>query len=88
MCYLVVFLVFFVLFVYVDMVGKVGVDWVGNDIIIEVIVDFEVVGVICYLVYFDRLVFDWLKKGNWFEDLLNLVIECVWIGLIWIGDIQ
>ncbi len=35
-------------------VGKVGVDWVGNDIIIEAIADPEVQGVTCHIAYFDR----------------------------------
>ena len=48
-------------------VGKVGVDWVGNDIIVEAIKDPKVEGVTCHVSYFDRSVIDRLHKGNWFE---------------------
>ena len=50
-------------------VGKVGVDWLGNDIIVEAIKDPKVEGVTCHVSYFDRGVIDRLQKGNWFEDL-------------------
>ena len=39
-------------------VGKVGVDWVGNDIIIEAVNDPEVTGVTCHIAYFDRSIID------------------------------
>ena len=71
-----------------DIVGKVGVDWVGNDILIEAIADPEVQGVTCHLAYFDRSVLDRLKKGNWFEDPSNSAIECERTGPIKIGDIR
>jgi catabolite regulation protein CreA len=39
-------------------VGKVGVDWLGNDIIVEAIKDPKVEGVTCHVSYFDRGVID------------------------------
>ena len=51
-----------------DVVGEVGVDWVGNDIVVEAITDPKVEGVTCHVTYFDRSIIDRLKKGNWFEE--------------------
>ncbi|WP_299841698.1 CreA family protein [uncultured Paracoccus sp.] len=68
-------------------VGEIGVDWVGNDIIIEAIADPEVQGVTCHLAYFDRSVIDRLSQGNWFEDPSNSAIECARTGPITVGDI-
>ena len=45
-------------------VGKIGVDWVGNDILIEAVHDHEIEGVTCHLAYFDRGFFDRLSKGK------------------------
>ena len=69
-------------------VGQVGVDWVGNDIVIEAIADPKVQGVTCHLAYFDRSVIDRLQQGNWFEDPSNSAIECARTGPIRIGDIR
>ena len=71
-----------------EVVGKVGVDWVGNDILIEAIADPEVQGVTCHLAYFDRSMLDRLSQGNWFEDPSNSAIECSRTGPIKIGDIR
>lgn len=71
-----------------DVVGKVGVDWVGNDILIEAIADPEVQGVTCHLAYFDRSMIDRLSQGNWFEDPSNSAIECARTGPIRIGQIS
>lgn len=71
-----------------DVVGKVGVDWVGNDIMVEAIQDPKVSGVTCHLAYFDRSVIDRLSNGNWFEDPSNSAIECSQTGPITIGDID
>lgn len=68
-------------------VGEIGVDWVGNDIVIEAIADPEVPGVTCHLAYFDRSVLDRLSQGNWFEDPSNSAIECARTGPITVGDI-
>ena len=70
-----------------DEVGRVGVDWVGNDIIVESIRDPKVSGVTCHLAYFDRSVIDRLRKGNWFEDPSNSAIECAQTGPIDVSDI-
>ncbi len=69
-------------------VGKVGVDWVGNDIIVEAIKDPKVEGVTCHVSYFDRSVIDRLHKGNWFEDPSDSSISCRQTGPITIGDID
>lgn len=69
-------------------VGKVGVDWVGNDIIIDAIKDPKVDGVTCHVSYFDRSVIDRLHKGNWFEDPSDSSISCRQTGPITIGDID
>lgn len=71
-----------------DQVGKVGVDWVGNDIIVEAIEDPKVQGVTCHLAYFSRSVLDRLSQGNWFEDPSNSAIECSQTGPIVLGDIE
>ncbi|MGN6536108.1 MAG: CreA family protein [Mesorhizobium sp.] len=69
-------------------VGKVGVDWTGNDIIVEAIKDPKVDGVTCHVSYFDRGVIDRLRKGNWFEDPSDSAISCQQTGPITIGDID
>jgi CreA protein len=69
-------------------VGKVGVDWLGNDIIVEAIKDPKVEGVTCHVSYFDRGVIDRLQKGNWFEDPSDSSIACRQTGPITIGDID
>ncbi|KQZ81455.1 CREA protein [Mesorhizobium sp. Root157] len=69
-------------------VGKVGVDWLGNDIVIEAVKDPKVEGVTCHVSYFDRGVIDRLQKGNWFEDPSDSSISCRQTGPIRIGDIN
>lgn len=69
-------------------VGRVGVDWTGNDIVIEAIADPKVPGVTCHVSYFDRSVIDRLRQGNWFEDPSNNAIACRQTGPIKIGDIN
>ena len=71
-----------------EQVGEVGVDWLGNDIIIEAFEDPEVAGVTCHVSYFERGVIDRLQKGNWFEDPSNSSIACRQTGPITIGDIE
>ena len=71
-----------------DEVGRVGVDWVGNDIIIEAIPDPDVAGVTCHIAYFERSLIDRLSNGNWFEDPSNASIDCRQTGPITIGDID
>lgn len=70
-----------------EVVGEVGVDWTGNDILVEAFPDPQVQGVTCHLAYFDRSVIDRLSQGNWFEDPSNSAIECSRTGPIKIGDI-
>ena len=69
-------------------VGKIGVDWVGNDIVVEAIRDPKVGGVTCHLAYFDRSMLDRLSQGNWFEDPSNSAIECARTGPIDISQIK
>ncbi len=71
-----------------QVVGKVGVDWIGNDIIVEAVQDPKVKGVTCHVTYFDRSVIDRLKNGKWFEDPSNNSISCRQTGPIEIGDIE
>ncbi|NND40867.1 MAG: CREA protein [Boseongicola sp.] len=70
-------------------VGKVGVDWVGNDIVIEAINDPDVPGVTCHIAYFERSIIDRLSQGNWFEDPSNASISCRQTGPIVVsGDVD
>ena len=71
-----------------QVVGEVGVDWLGNDIFVEAFKDPEVDGVTCHVSYFDRGVIDRLKKGNWFEDPSDSSISCRQTGPVTIGDID
>jgi len=69
-----------------DEIGEIGVDWLGNDIIVEYVADPQVKGVGCHIAYFERGLFDRLQKGNWFEDPSNSAIECQQVGPIEIAD--
>lgn len=69
-------------------IGKVDVDWLGNDIVIEAVADPKVKGVTCHLAYFDRGLIDRVQKGNWFEDPSNSSISCRQTGPIEVGDID
>lgn len=71
-----------------EVVGQVGVDWMGNDIMIDALTDPKVKGVTCHVTYFDRSVIDRLKNGKWFEDPSNNSIACRQTGPIEIGDIE
>ena len=71
-----------------EVVGKVGVDWIGNDIIVEAVPDPQVKGVTCHVTYFYRSVIDRLRNGNWFEDPSNNSISCRQTGPVEIGDIE
>ncbi len=74
--------------VQAEEVGRVGVDWVGNDIVIEAIPDPKVEGVTCHVAYFDRSLIDRLSNGNFFEDPSNSSIACRQTGPLKIGDID
>lgn len=71
-----------------EIVGKVGVDWIGNDILVEAFHDPGVEGVTCHVTYFDRSVIDRLKNGNWFEDPSNNSIACRQTGPVSVGNID
>jgi CreA protein len=75
-------------FASAQVVGEVGVDWIGNDIIVEAVADPQVKGVTCHVTYFDRSIIDRLKQGNWFEDPSNSSISCRQTGPVEIGDID
>lgn len=59
-----------------EKIGEIGVDWLGNDIIVEALADPRVDGVVCHVAYFERGVIDRIQKGNWFEDPSNSSIDC------------
>ena len=69
-------------------VGQVGVDWVGNDILIEAFQDPKVQGVTCHLAYFDRSLIDRVSNGNWFEDPSYSAVDCTQTGPITLGNID
>jgi len=69
-------------------VGRVGVDWVGNDIIVESITDPQVQGVTCHVAYFDRSLWDRVSQGNWFEDPSYSAVDCSRTGPITLGKIN
>ena len=69
-------------------VGRVGVDWTGNDIVIEALADPKVPGVTCHLAFFSRSLIDRVSQGNWFEDPSNASIACRQTGPITLGDID
>ncbi len=70
-----------------EVVGKVGVDWTGNEVLVEAFDDPKVSGVTCHLSYFSRSMVDRVFQGNWFEDPSNSAIECSQTGPIVLGDI-
>ena len=82
------FATFMATVVAAEEVGRVGVDWVGNDIIVEAIPDPEVEGVTCHISYFERSLIDRISNGNWFEDPSNASVDCRQTGPIVIGDID
>jgi CreA protein len=69
-------------------IGRVGVDWVGNDIVIEAFADPKVTGVTCHIAFFDRSVIDRLQQGNWFEDPSFSAVDCSQTGHIKVGSID
>lgn len=71
-----------------EQVGEVGVDWLGNDIVIDAVADPGVSGVTCHVAYFERGLVDRLKNGNWFEDPSNASIACRQTGAVVINDIE
>ena len=71
-----------------EQVGEVDVDWFGNDIIVDAVVDPKVQGVTCHVAYFERGLIDRLQKGNWFEDPSNSSIACRQTGPLTIDDIE
>jgi CreA protein len=71
-----------------ERVGKVGVDWTGNDIAIEAVADPEVKGVVCHVAYFNRSLIDRLQQGNWFEDPSYSAIDCAASGPVTVGSIS
>lgn len=71
--------------VHAKEIAQVGVDWIGNDIVIEAIADPDVGGVTCHLAYFERSVLDRLSQGNWFEDPSNSAIQCSRTGPVDVG---
>lgn len=73
---------------HAEEVGKVDIDWLGNDLVIEAFQDPKVQGVTCHVAYFERGIIDRLQKGNWFEDPSNSSISCKQTGPITLGDVN
>lgn len=71
-----------------ETIGKVDVDWLGNDIVVQALNDPKVEGVTCHLSFFERGLIDRLQKGNWFEDPSNSSISCRQTGPITVGNID
>jgi CreA protein len=69
-------------------VGKITVDWTGNDVVIEAVEDPEVAGVVCHVSYFNRSLIDRLQQGNWFEDPSYSAIDCAASGPVTVGDVS
>ena len=69
-------------------IGRVGVDWVGNDIIVESVADPQVEGVTCHVAYFERSFWDRVSQGNWFEDPSYSAVDCSRTGVITIRNID
>ena len=69
-------------------VGKINVDWTGNDIAIEAVEDPDVKGVVCHIAYFNRSLLDRLQQGNWFEDPSYSAIDCAASGPVTVGKIS
>ena len=69
-------------------VGKITVDWTGNDVVIEAVEDAQVKGVVCHVSYFNRSLIDRLQQGNWFEDPSYSAIDCAASGPVTVGDIS
>src|ERR1700754_844584 len=69
-------------------VGSVGVDWTGNDIVVEAVADPDVKGVICHVAYFNRSLIDRLQQGNWFEDPSYSAVDCAASGPVTVGNIS
>lgn len=72
---------------HAEQIGRIGVDWIGNDIVIDAVDDPEIDGVTCHVAYFDRSVIDRLQQGNWFEDPSYSAIDCSATGPLTIGDV-
>lgn len=71
-----------------EQIASIGVDWVGNDVVVEAIRDPDVGGVTCHLAYFSRSFLDRVSQGNWFEDPSNSAIECAQTGPIDLSGIS
>ena len=69
-------------------VGKISVDWTGNDIAIEAVEDPDAKGVVCHVAYFNRSLIDRLQQGNWFEDPSYSAIDCAASGPVTIGNLS
>ena len=69
-------------------VGKINVDWTGNDIAIEAVEDPAVKGVVCHVAYFNRSLIDRLQQGKWFEDPSYSALDCSVTGPVPVGDIN
>jgi len=69
-------------------IGRIGLDFKGNDLVIESFDDPKVDGVTCHVSRFDRGTLDRLTKGNWFENPSNMSIACRQTGPLTIRDVD
>lgn len=74
--------------VYAEEVSRIGVDWAGNDVVVEAVQDSSVGGVTCHLAYFGRGLIDRVANGNWFEDPSNSAISCRQTGPVDVSSIS
>lgn len=63
-------------------VGEFSNDLLGNEIMVEALVDPSIAGVVCHMAYFDRSVLDRVRQGNWFENPSNSSVSCMRVGRI------
>lgn len=70
---------------HAEEVDRVGVDIVGNDIVVDAFADPLVPGVICHVAYFKRSLYDRLSQGNWFEDPSYSAVDCTAGGPVTVG---
>jgi len=63
-------------------VGEFSNDLLGNEIMVEALVDPAIPNVVCHVAYFDRSFLDRMRQGNWFENPSNSSVSCQRIGPI------
>ena len=59
-----------------ERVGGFSNDLLGNQIVVEALVDPDLPNVVCHVTYFNRSFLDRLGQGNWFENPSNSSVSC------------